>query len=141
MDDELTGYVHNISPLKKSAKTSWFDTQIQTQTEVVRGVCFSAAKRNSLKTFSDQKSPIKIKKFNLDTTTNTKSVLMSSRIQLEPLAKLDFEPIKIPTTVSIPSIASVNPGQMVDVNANLLYLSGEKRLVPFMALRVRWKQP
>ena len=129
MDDELTGYIHNIN--KKSAKTSWFDMQIQTQTEVVRGVCFSAAKHNSFKTFSDQKSPIKIKKFNIDTTANTKSVLMSFRIQLEPLAKLDFEPIEIPTTVSVPSIASVNPGQLVGVNANLLYLSGEKRLVPF----------
>ena len=103
MDDELTGYIQNISPLKKSAKTLWFDMQIQTQTEVVRGVCFSVAKHNSFKKFSDQKSPFKIKKFNNDTTASTKSVLMSSRIQVEPLAKLSFEPIIIPANGSLTS--------------------------------------
>ena len=38
MDDELTGYLHNIFPLKKGSKTTWFDMQIQTEAEVVRGV-------------------------------------------------------------------------------------------------------
>ena len=127
MEDELTGYLHNISPLKKGSKTTWFDMQIQTEAEVVRGVCFSAAKHNDFKKYSEQKSPIKIKKFNIDSTGDTKSVLMSPRIQVEPLPELNFEPITIPTTVSIPSITSVNPGQLVDVKANLLYLSGEKK--------------
>ena len=101
--------------------------QIQTEAEVVREVCFSAAKHNDFKKYSEQKSPIKIKKFNIHATGDTKSVLMSPRIQVEPLPELNFEPITIPTTVSIPPITSDNPGQLVDVKANLLYLSGEKK--------------
>ena len=53
MEDELTGYLHNISPLKKGSKTTWFDMQIQTEAEVVRGVCFSAAKHNDFKKYSE----------------------------------------------------------------------------------------
>ena len=124
MDDKLTGYLQNISPLKKGSKTTWFDMQIQTEAEVVRGVF-----QRDFKKYSEQKSPIKIKKFNIDATGDTKSVLMSTRIQVEPLPKLNFEPITIPTTVSMPSFNSINPGQLVDVKANLLYLSGEKKAI------------
>jgi len=38
----VTGYLHNVSPIRTSNKTKYFDMQIQTgEDEVKRGVCFS----------------------------------------------------------------------------------------------------
>lgn len=36
MEDELTGYLHYISPLKKGSKTTWFDMQILCSQFMVR---------------------------------------------------------------------------------------------------------
>ena len=72
MEDEHTGYLHNISPLKKGSKTTWFDMQIQTEAEVVRGVCLSAAKHNDFKKYSEQK---------LAPSKSRNSTLMQQEIQ------------------------------------------------------------
>ena len=42
--NNLTGYIHNVSPVKHSNKTRYFDMLIQTEATKVRGVCFSSSK-------------------------------------------------------------------------------------------------
>lgn len=86
-----------FDPIKTTAKASWFDMQIQTETEVIREVCFSAAKHNDFKKCSKQNRSVKIKKFNIDTTANTKNVLLSSRVRVVQLA--NFELTKIQSSV------------------------------------------
>ena len=37
-EDAIIGFLHNVSPIKKSARTPYFDMQIQTSSDVMRGV-------------------------------------------------------------------------------------------------------
>ena len=64
--EELQGYLHNVSPIKKSEKVPYFDTCIQTESELLRGVCFSPVKHEEFKKAGHLKSPVKVRKFKLD---------------------------------------------------------------------------
>ena len=39
--EELQGYLHDVSTVKKSEKVSYFDMCMQTESELLQGVCFS----------------------------------------------------------------------------------------------------
>ncbi len=52
---DIVGYLHNVSPIKKSEKVSYFDMSIHTNNDVIRGVCFSPVKHTQFKDISVQK--------------------------------------------------------------------------------------
>ena len=106
---EFVAYVHNISPLKKG---SYFDCQLQGKEETVRGVCFSPPKLKRFTSQSQANSPVKIKKFRTEVT-------------IENFPAIDFDKVKLPTTMNLSTIKSVCPGQIVTVTAKVthLYLS------------------
>ena len=39
--EELQGYLHDVSTVKKSEKVPYFNMCIQTENELLQGVCFS----------------------------------------------------------------------------------------------------
>ena len=83
MTDEVVGYIHNVSPMKHSEKTKYFDLQVQTENAIVRGVCFAQQKRDQFETFSKQKPPVKLTKCTLTDQGQRRTILMNSRTQLE----------------------------------------------------------
>ena len=70
---EFVGYIRNTSPLKKR---SYFDCQLQGKENTVRGVCFSPPKLKRFTSLSQANSPVKIKKFCIDTKSNAEDLLM-----------------------------------------------------------------
>ena len=119
---EFVAYVHNISPLKKG---SYFDCQLQGKEETVRGVCFSPLKLKRFTSLSQANSPVKIKKFGIDTKSNAEDLPMGHEVTIEHFPAIDFDKVKLPTTMNLSTIKSVCPGQIVTVTAKVthLYLS------------------
>jgi hypothetical protein len=72
-DPVLIGYIHNLSPLKTSQRTSntYFDMNIQTQDKSYRAVCFSAEKHIEFKSRFESSSPVKLNKFQLKRNART----------------------------------------------------------------------
>lgn len=71
------GYIHNISPFKTNG--NYFDFQLQTKNKTYRAVCFSPKKRNLIKSFHDQHSPVKLKRCRLETKSNSEDLMQSQR--------------------------------------------------------------
>ena len=57
-EPEATGYLHNISPIKKG---KYFEFQLQERSKTVRGVCFSPPKRKLFTELGLKDSQVKIK--------------------------------------------------------------------------------
>ena len=90
---EFVAYVHNISPLKKG---SYFDCQLQGKEETVRGVCFSPPKLKRFTSLSQANSPVKIKKFRIDTKSNAEDLPMGHEVTIEHFPAIDFDKVKLP---------------------------------------------
>ena len=62
---DILCFVHNVSPVKQSQKTTCFTAQLQTSNDVVRAVSFSPKRRSELCKYEDAKSPVKVSKFKM----------------------------------------------------------------------------
>ena len=82
---------------KKSA-SQVFDCQIQIgENKMIRGVCLSPPKRDKFEHLSTTRSPIKIRRFNLNDTEN--EVLMLKEVELSQLNDFsEFERMVIALT-------------------------------------------
>ena len=78
--EEIVGFLHNVSPTKKSSKTSYFDMSIQTTDGLVRGVCFSGSKQEHFDQMSKKKSPIKLRNFRIERAGDATTVLMNNNV-------------------------------------------------------------
>ncbi|CAB3986871.1 Hypothetical predicted protein [Paramuricea clavata] len=125
---ELVAYVHNVSPVKTSGgkKKSYFDMQLQTENDVVRGVCFASTRHADFSTVAEKKSPVKLLNIDFDKHDHT-SVLMGGTVQLHEV-KASFAATTIPTSVNVSSLAAVNDKQIVSFKAKVATLSGTKRV-------------
>ena len=63
---DIKCYIHSVSPLKKSSGTSFINCDIQTDSAVVRGVCFATDQKQTLDTLAEQKSPTKITNYSME---------------------------------------------------------------------------
>ena len=78
----LLVYIHNVSPVYYE---KFFECQLQGRDQTItRAVCFSPRKRKIFADiYSEKKSPIKVKKFNVDTSLNTNDMLMGDTVVVE----------------------------------------------------------
>ena len=116
---EFVGYIHNISPIKRDR---YFDFELQGKEKTVRGVCFSPPKLKRFSELSSAGSPVKIKKFRIDTKSNSEDILMGSDVSVEPFPAIDFPKVEKPTTMNLSTIKSLRPGQTVTVTAKVSHL-------------------
>ena len=129
---QVIAYIHNLSPIKTSGnksthtKSTYFDMQLQTENNVVRGVCFSSTKHSEFQAITDKKSPVKLQNFDIDKKDNT-SVLMGAKVRLSEVP-VSFAITPLPSTVNLASLTAVNENQLVTLNAKLTQLSGTKRI-------------
>ena len=105
----------------------YFDMCIQTESELLRGVCFSPVKHEEYKKAGDLKSPVKVRKFKLDKQSDN-TVLMYSNVALDTVDDIDFQPKEIPTTNNIGMISAINTNQMIAIKAKLLQEGGKKKV-------------
>ena len=123
--DNLTGYIHNVSPVKHSNKTCYFDMLIQTEATKVHGVCFSSSKHLNFERCRKQKSSVKISNF----TIKNDSVLMNARVQIEELKEVTFLWEEIPSTLNISMLSNVTNNQLINLKAKVVHLSGVKKII------------
>ena len=120
---EFVGYIHNLSPLKKG---SYFDCQLQGKEKTVQGVCFLPPKLKRFTSLSEANSQVKIKKFRIDTKSNAEDLLIGHDVTIEHFPAIDFDKVKLPTTMNLSTIKSVCPGQIVTVTAQVTHLYPSK---------------
>lgn len=121
---ELVAYVHNVSPVKKG---SYFECLLQTKDAVVRGVCFSLPKAKRFSEISNATSPVKLKKFKVDTSSNAEDVLMDRNIIIEEVTA-DFPRREMPTTTNLLSILKICVGQLTSVTAKVASIEPTKTI-------------
>ena len=104
-NNEIVGYIHNVSPVYNE---KFFECQLQGKDQTItRAVCFSPRKRKIFKDYSEKKSPIKVKEFNVDTSSNTNDILMGDSVVLEHYPQLDFSRSEIKSSTTLSSVKSV----------------------------------
>ena len=88
-------------------------------------MCFSPPKLKRFTSLSQANSPVKIKKFRIDTKSNAEDLPTGHEVTIEHFPAIDFDKVKLPTTMNLSTIKSVCPGQIVTVTAKVthLYLS------------------
>ena len=96
-------------------------------------MCFSPPRRKRFTSLSQANSPVKIKKFHIDTKSNAEDLLMCHDVTIEHFPAIDFDKVKRPTMMNLSAIKSVCPGQIVTVTAKVthLYLRNRKHVPCF----------
>ena len=122
-DEEISGYIHNLSPLKQG---KFFDFQLQAQDRTVRGICFSPPKRKRFEQFSNAGSPVKIKKFRIDTKSNAEDYVMGNDVSIENCPDINFEKKEMATTMNISTAINSCIGQIVTLKGKVVYLHPAK---------------
>ena len=117
-------HIHNVSPLKNSH----FDFQLQTKNKKIRVVCFDKYKRNHLEGFWKSKSPVKIKKFHLETKSNSEELLMDKTVSIEEYSEIDFDRKDIPANLIISMLNLICIRQLVTLKAKLVSLGAVKEV-------------
>ena len=85
-EETITGFVHNLSPIRTGPTKKYFDFSPQTDAGTsVRAVCFSPQKRKLFEDSTKQSCPIKIKRFMKDKKEGSSDILMSDLVGLKLL--------------------------------------------------------
>ena len=124
-NNEFIGYVHKVSPV---CKEKFLECQLQGKDQTITiAVCFSPRKHKIFEDYSEKKSPIKVKKFNVDTSSNTNDILMGDSVILEHYPQLDFSRSEMKSSTMLSSVKSVRIGQHVSVKAKVTNMSKEEK--------------
>ena len=122
-------YIHNVSPLKQSRKTSYFTAELQTSANnVVRAVSFSPKKRSLFSKHQNEKSPVKISKFKISTRQGS-AIIINENTAMAPAEVLfSRQEICASSLSTITSLQNVSLEQMVNLHAHVSQLSGVKMI-------------
>ena len=118
-------------PHQKAGQCKYFNCDLQTQSGLTRAVCFATEKLTTFNTLSQQKSPVKIKKYKISTTFNRKDVQISKYTEVEPLpadTNLGFQYNQGATIMSISELNHVTSGQLVTIKGKVIHLTGTKTI-------------
>ena len=103
--DELECYIHCISPIKNAGnplnKRKYFDFKVQTNNEVLRGVCFSPEKRQKLEQVKNTKSPVKLKNFSHNNKFGPTNIVVERNTQIITSPSPSFPVADLNTDVAI----------------------------------------
>ena len=122
-DKVLKGYIHDVSHVGQGDAKKFFDFKVQTESEIVRGVCFSPGKKRTFDEMAANKSPVKIKKFMPDKNPHSSDILMNDAVVIEELQTLDFTYRSIiPQEMNIGKLSSLTPNQLLTLKAKVIKL-------------------
>ena len=96
-----TAYVYNVSPIKND---KYFDFQLQMKHKTVRADCFSPPKRKYFSEYSTSNTPVEIKKFKVDTNSNTENLVMGNNVSVQYCPNIDFPKVEIPSSVTLATL-------------------------------------
>ena len=126
--NEITGHISNFSPVQNSNKTNYFDMVIQTESRLVRGVCFSSARHGESSALFKNSSPVKISNITVkDVETDYPMVLMNARTKLHK-TEVSFKIQQCTYDLNIGFLSTVNNKQLITIKAKVVNLSGVKKM-------------
>lgn len=112
VDASLIGYLHGLSPIKTSQRNNnYFEVQLQTETNTLRSVCFSAEKYPEFQKKHESSSPVKLTNYSLkrNERSNADEVHINKRTKLhdpQP-TEVTFDiknPIEVPQVVTMSNV-------------------------------------
>ena len=124
-EPEAIGYLHNISPIKKG---KYFEFQLQERSKTVRGVCFSPPKWKLFTELGQNNSPVKIKKYRVDSTAYSEDLLMGPDVVIDTCHDVDFQKQQLPSTMNISNAKLVCPGQITTIRAKVAHTHPPKQV-------------
>ena len=124
--NEVSGFIYNVSPIKRGPKKQYFDFNVQTgKGSSIRSVCFAPAKRKIFLDAEQTSTPRKIRKFVCD-RDNSSDILISDNVAVEQLKSSDASFVKTDVSSSgamnLSSLQMVCPNQLVTLKAKVINL-------------------
>eukprot|EP00794_Sanderia_malayensis_P002190 gene2190-2493_t len=119
-EKEIVGYIHDVSHVGKGDTRKYFDFQFQTDSNVIRGVCFSPGKKRSFEEAALKKSPVKLKKFIEDKKAESTDILMNDKVVIEELTEsdIDFQHRQlVPKELNIGKLTEIALEQIITLKA------------------------
>lgn len=95
---------------------------------MIKGVCFSPEKKETLDALSKQRSPVKIKKFSINQRYGRNDVVINKFTTITPTTTT-FEYQSQDDMITINSLRQVAPEQLVCIKGNIVQLSATKTVV------------
>ncbi len=128
--DKIDCYIHSVSPIKTGGdkKYRYFDFNLQTESKVVRAVCFSPDRKEKFDHYEKTKSPVKITKYSENNRYGTTNVVIERHTVVEPAPPHPFERHDINQTTTISSLTNVTSGQQVTIKGHLTELFGSRKI-------------
>ena len=134
--NKIDFFVHQVSPVKNSGKTNYFDCKLQTRSSVVKGVCFSPEK----KTFDDlmhYREAATLSKSDISNKFDLTNIIKKSTIQ-KCTTPLNFERVDVENaTVKLSTVKQILLGQLINVKATVCQLSGSKVISTFAGVPLK----
>lgn len=126
--NKIDCFVHQVSPIKNSGKTKYFDCKLQTRSSVVKGVCFSPEKKKHLEDFMHTREAVTLTKCDISNKFNVTNIVINKKTNVQKCTTpLNFERVDIEnTTVKLSTVKSILFGQLINVKATVRQLSGSK---------------
>lgn len=127
---ELLCYVHNVTPVHNSGKVKYTTCQLQTsENALVKAICFPPDKNKPLKSAMQNRSPIKLTKFEYNKKLSNVVIKNNSSVTIQP----DALPFKINEALgnqvfTMDSLQSTAPQQLVTIKATVSQISGTKTI-------------
>lgn len=138
--EDLVGYVHRLSPTKRSKRKSlpYFDFKLQTENEEYqRVVCFNDKLRSSLDNYQRANIPVKIRNASRSKSLidDENNFLLNKRSRIEEAnnSEVQFDAVPLPEppiqVVQVSDIATIEVETKVHIRALLTKNNEEVRLV------------
>ena len=123
-------YVHKVTPVMSSGKVKYTTCQLQTSNNaLIKAICFSPPKHGPLRSAMEKKSPVKI--LNFDYNEKFSNVVIKNKSSITILnGKLSFalKESMESEVLTLDSLSSTVPEQLVTVKANVDHISGVKTI-------------
>jgi hypothetical protein len=129
-DTSISGYIHNLSPVKNGPSKKYFDFNFQTEEKtVVRAICFLPRKRKCIEDAMEKSSPIKMRKFVHDKKEGSTDILLSDNVEIDQLQSTDVTFTKtelVPADLNLSMLSMIAVNQLITLKAKVVNLQSRR---------------
>ncbi|XP_078580307.1 uncharacterized protein LOC144864279 [Branchiostoma floridae x Branchiostoma japonicum] len=119
-DPDLTGYIHNVSPMKKSRRgASYFNFDLQEKDAVRKAVCFSPEKRKVVEDQEQSQHGCKITRYSQGSFSQTDIVINKATIIDKEQLPFPSKKVEVPFT-PLKDIDHLTPGQVINIKVKVI---------------------
>ena len=129
--ESISGFVHNLSPVKNGPQKKYFDFNLQTgEKTIVRAIFFSPKKRKRIEEAMEKCSPIKMQKFVHDKKEGSTDILMSDSVVIDQVEceDLTFQREElVPANLNLSMLSMISPNQLLTLKESWFIFRNYKK--------------